>query len=190
VRCLIRVGVTKIDIHSDELFYKDLTFSDLHVVKLLIQYRYKYDQYHNMMVNNHFNSAGDVKRLNKEMINTFVTLDELIDKCKFNADQMKIIHMVQDGYSYKEIANELGILSQDNAKKRLHKICRDIVKQNLWDWRKVAYTNVLGLKTKQCSKCRDELPAMDEFYSQDERNKDGFQSFCRKCDNYRKKGGK
>lgn len=177
----------KIDIHSDELFYKDLNFSDVSVVKLLIQYRDKYDQYYNAVTNNHFNQAGNVKRLNKEMINTFVVLDELIHKCNFNDEQLKLIKLVQEGYTYQEIADSLG-KTKVNVKGRVDKICRDIVKQNNWDWRKVAYTNVLGLKTKQCSKCKEELPAMDEFFGLDDRNKDFCKSICKKCDNYTKKG--
>jgi hypothetical protein len=175
------IGSVKINIHSGEEFYNDLTFSDVHVVKLLIQYRDKYDEYYRLSHKNHYNYAGTVKRLNRELINTYVCLDDLIEKCKFNNEQSTIIAMIQVGYTYQEIADYLKKQSGESIKNRLNKICRDIVKMNYWLWRKCVYVDKLELKTKICSKCKEELPATDEFFSPDERNLDGFHSFCKNC---------
>lgn len=49
------------------------------------------------------------------------------------------------------------------------------------DWRKKIYTRELGLKTKRCKKCGEELPATEEFFSPDDKAKDGFKSACKVC---------
>lgn len=171
----------KIDIHSDEMFYKDLTFSDFNVVKLLLQHRDKYDQYYGIAQNNHFNVAGDVKRLNKEMIHTYVDLDELIERCKFNKEQLYILNSIPKGYSYQEIAVQLGKSKNTNIRNRFNKICRDIVKMNNWLWMKCVYIDKLELKSKRCSKCEECLPATDEFFSPYDKNSDGYFTYCKKC---------
>jgi len=35
--------------------------------------------------------------------------------------------------------------------------------------------------TKTCGCCKKELPATSQYYSAAPRNKDGFQTYCRKC---------
>lgn len=175
------MGSVKVDIHSGELFYKDLTFSDVEVVKLLLRYRDKYDEYFRYEQENHFDVAGDVKRLNAEAINTFTYLDELVAKCNFKEDQLVILHMVQEGYSYQEIADELGKTNVDSIRNRFDKISRSVVDMNDWLWRKYVYMDKLGLKTKTCSKCKEDLPATDEFFSPDDSINDGFKYICRLC---------
>jgi len=64
----------------------------------------------------------------------------------------------------------------------LDTICKSISDESLRQWRIWAYTHKLELKSKRCSRCGEELPATDEFFGADSRNKDGFQSRCRKCE--------
>jgi hypothetical protein len=181
------LGKVKIDIASNEALYRDLTFSDINVVKWLIQFRDKVDPHYKSDIDSHFNYAGNVKSLNQELINTYICLDELIDKCKFNKQQLYIISLIQEGYTYQEIAVELGKSKNTNIKNRFNKICRDIVKMNHWLWRKCIYVDKLGLKTKKCSKCEENLPATAEFFGEHSQSSDGFQPKCRNCDNFRKK---
>lgn len=161
--------------------YENINLSEFSVVKLLIQFRDKYDDYYLIKQNNHYDVAGDVMRLNTSMIHTFAYLDELIDKCKFDSEQKTIIQMIQVGYTYREIAEMIGKGNADSIRRRFNKICRDIVNMNNRLWRKYIYTDKLGLKTKTCNKCQEELPATDEFFSPDNRIIDGFHSFCKIC---------
>lgn len=176
------MGSVKVDLHSKGMFYKDLTLSDINVVRLLIEFRYKYDNYLYSVSDNAFDVAGEVQGINTEMLLTYVALDKAIEKCNLNEEQLKIIKLYEHGYTHKEIAIELGKGTKENVRKRINTICREIMKQNLWDWRKHTYTKTLGMKLKKCSKCRDELPATDEFYGSDNRNKDGCKSYCRMCE--------
>lgn len=88
--------------------------------------------------------------------------------------------MVEQGYTHREIGDAVGIEFQ-NVKKALTTIYKAIVKENERQWRRVVYTSTLGLKTKQCTKCKEALPATTEFYRDDNRSKEGLQSRCRKC---------
>lgn len=175
------MGGVKKDIYSAERAFKGLTFSDVNVVRLLMEYRYKYDMYAGFESNSSFDVAGMISSVNAEVIVTFAALDELIEKCQFDETQMKIIKMAEDGFTLKEAAKMIGLSDSDNIKKRMNKICRDIVKMNLWDWRKMTYGDTLRLKSKTCSKCRDELPATFEFFSDNSDAKDGFHSICKQC---------
>lgn len=172
----------KVDTDSKSLFYKDLTLSDVNVVRLLIEFRYKYDNYLYSVSDSAFDVAGEVQGINTDMLLTYVALDEAIKKCNLSEEQLRIIQLYEHGYTHKEIAVELGMGSKENIKKRINTICKEIMKQNLWDWRKTTYRHTFDMKTKKCSKCRDELPAIDEFYGKDDRNKDGCKSYCRKCE--------
>jgi hypothetical protein len=179
-----KIGSVKIDVNSSEALFKDLAFSDINVVKWLIQFRDKVDPYYKSETDYHFDYAGDVKSLNQELINTYTCLDELIDKCKFNKEQLYIINSIQEGYTYQEIADQLGKNRNTNIRNRFNKICRDIVKMNIWLWRKCVYVDKLGLKTKTCGKCEEDLPATDEFFrTRIDNFGDGFYNSCRKCEN-------
>lgn len=177
------MGATKRDIYKAERAFKDLTFSDINVVRLLMEYRYKYDPYSGFEADANFDIAGTVSSANVEVIATFASLDDLIRQCKFDETQLKIIQLAEDGYTLKEMAALIGLSHGDNIKKRMNTICKEIVKMNLWNWRKVTYQVELGLKTKKCSNCKEDLPATFEFFSDDNRNKDGFHSICKKCRN-------
>lgn len=170
------------DLHSKERFYKDLTLSDIDVVQLLIEYRHKYDKYSGFSSNNFYLEAGEVADVNQEVIATYASLDKLIAQCKLNKEQMKILEMIELGYELKEIATELGYAHSKNVRKRLGTILKNIVQMNERNWRKVIYVQKLELKTKQCSKCKEDLPATDEFYRPHPITKDGFQSQCKKCE--------
>lgn len=177
------MGSVKVDLHSKEMFYKDLTFSDVDVVQLLIEYRHKYDKYSGHEMNFMYYEAGEVADVNQEAIATYASLDVLIKQCGFSKEQHKILTMIEHGYVMKEIADELGLKHEDNIRQRLNKIVRDVVKMNERNWRKSIYTHKLELKSKACSKCKEALPATDEFFRGHTITKDGFQSSCRKCEN-------
>lgn len=165
----------------DSSMYEVMNLSEFNVVKLLIQFRDKYDQYFLMENSNYYDVAGETNSFNTSMIHTFLYLDELIERCKFNSEQKIIINMIQKGYTYREIARAIKKDSVDNVRRRFNKICRDIVKMNDRLWKKYTFINKLELKTKKCSKCKEELPAIDDFFSPDDRNNDGFHSFCKFC---------
>jgi len=160
--------------------YKLYTLGDVGVIELLISYRYKYDE--NLFLDDSIAMAvTGAARLNEEVIVTYATLDQTIKKCKFSKQQMDMMRLIGEGYSYEEIAFEMKIHLSVIAG-RLNTIYKRISKENEWQWRKCMYTDKLDLKTKQCSKCKEELPGTDEFYRQHTITKDGFQSQCRKCE--------
>ena len=93
--------------------------------------------------------------------------------------------------AYFKLSNELNaLIEQLNTRANLvlwerehpdfeeHKA---IVKENERQWRKVVYTNALGLKTKKCNKCEEILPATNEFFSDNDLSKDKLHSICKKC---------
>lgn len=174
------MGSVKVDLIGKGLFYKDLTLSDINVVRLLIEFRYKYDNYLYSVSDNAFDVAGEVQGINTEMLLTYVALDEAISKCEFNAEQLKIIELYEHGYTHQEISELLGKGTKENVRKRINTICKDIMKQNLWDWRKLTYKNTLDLKMKKCKKCSDLLPATDEFYFYDKTN-NIYKATCKNC---------
>lgn len=171
----------RVDDSSNSLFFKDFTLSDINVVKLLIQYRYKYDNYLYSDNNNFFNEAGEIQSMNEEIILTYISLDQTIVDCDFSPEQLKLIGLYEHGFTVREMANELGLGSYTHIKKKFNTICNQIIKQNLWNWRKTHYLHGLGLKSKRCSKCKGNLPATDEFYSLNNGSQDGYHSQCKKC---------
>lgn len=160
--------------------YKVYTLGDIGVIELLISYRYKYDENLFLGDNTVPMAVSGAARLNEEVIATYATLDETIKKCKFSEQQLEMMRLIGEGYSYTEIASSMAI-GKSNVSGRLKTMYKRIHKENEWLWRKSIYVDKLGLKIKQCSKCEEELPATSEFYSDLDRAKDGFHSQCRKC---------
>lgn len=166
-------------ISNKDLQYQQYTFGDINVIELLIQFRYKYDE--NLFLDN--SNAMDVNgvaAINSEVITTYLDLDRLISRCKFSDIQLKLIRLIGFGYTYEEIARLTG-LTTGAIENRLNTIYKKISDENTREWRKATYTNKLGLKTKTCSKCKEDLPATNEFFSSKNDSKDGFHPYCKKC---------
>lgn len=188
---------------NKDIQYIPFVLNDIGVIELLISYRSKYDD--NLFLSQGIGTFGVVgaHRINEEVITTYVALDELIEQCKFNEVQLRIIELVQFGYENGEIGiailneypgeftnkekdNEVKNLDETETlearlvKKRLNTIYKKIKKENDQQWRKVNYINRLELKTKNCTKCKEELPATDEFYAFDNTN-NRYKSSCKKC---------
>ena len=166
--------------NSKDLEFKSYTLGDVKVIELLLLYRYKYDDYFFMKQESSLMAVNGVVPINEEVLLTYASLDDCIEKCKFDEVQLKMLELLGYGYTYEEISEVLGVLPSVIAG-RMKTIYKRIVKENVWQWRKSIYKGKLELKTKTCSKCKDVLPATPEFYSDLERTKDGFHSQCRKC---------
>lgn len=167
--------------NSKDMEYMVYTLGDIGVIELLIAFRYKYDEslYHERINPIAVSGAGKVFQ---EGLVTYSSLNEYIDNCNFTEQQLKLIEMIGDGYTYEEISEKL-VIHPTVVKGRLKTIYKRILKENEREWRKSIYFHKLGLKSKVCSKCKEELPATVEFYRDDSRNKDGLQSRCRSCEN-------
>lgn len=165
-------------ISNRDYMFQPFVLNDINVVELLIEYRYKYDDNLFLAGSNSFDVTG-VKAVNQEVVATYASLEMLIDKCGFSEQQLLLIKMVEQGYTHREIGQATNMDFQ-NVKKALKTVYKAIVKENERQWRKVVYTHTLGLKTKKCSKCEEELPATDEFYSFDSTN-NRFKGSCKKC---------
>lgn len=177
------------NITNRDIMFQPFVLNDIGVVELLIEFRYKYDDNLFLGGGNVLDVTG-VSALNQEVVATYLSLDKLIKDCGFSEQQLLLIEMVEQGYTHREIGETIGIDFQ-NIKKALKTVYKAIVKENERQWRKTVFTNILGLKTKKCSKCEEDLPATNEFFRDYERNKDGLQSRCRNCENNsRKSGGK
>lgn len=175
------LGSVKVDLHGKEMFYKDLTLSDESVLQLLIEYRYKYDTYLHNETNYVFSEAGDVAHVNQELIALYASIDQLIKQCKFSNEQLKIIKRFEHGYTMQEMADSLGLGTASNARRRFKSIIKKMVSTNEWNWRKTVYYHTIGLKNKQCSKCREVLPATNEFFTGKNDSSDGYHPYCREC---------
>lgn len=173
-------------IANKEKSAEPFVINDIGVVELLIEFRYKYDEGSSIGTEGEMFHTFSPKAINQEMISTYIALDRAIKQCDFSEQQLLLIKMVGEGYTHREIAEVVGIENQ-NVKKALKTVYKAIVKENERQWRRVVYTSTLGLKTKQCTKCEEHLPATNEFYRDDTRSKDGLQSRCRECENRSRK---
>lgn len=166
-------------ISNRDLMFQPFALNDIAVIELLIEHRYKYDDNLFLGGSSSFDVTG-VKAVNQEVVATYASLEMLIEDCKLNEQQRKMLKLIEQGYTHREIAEILGV-DDGNVSKALQAIYRAIVKENEWQWRKYIYTSKLGLKTKRCTKCKVELPATNEFYSDKFSTKDCLYSICKKC---------
>lgn len=171
--------MVKIDIHKEEYFYQDMTLSDPYVIKLLIKYRYKYDPHYLSEQERNYNLAGDAKPLNQEAIALYAALDELIKQCKFKKRQLRLIKYIEMGYEFEDIKKIDD--SYTNIGRMFNNIINKIIKMNEYNWRVYIHKKI-GLKFRQCTRCKKDLPANSDFFGTDPRMKDGFKNYCKRCD--------
>lgn len=155
--------------------YSQLVLSDVIVIKELLTFRGSIDD----ASFNQGACATNSLKLNTEVISLFADLDELIKKT-LKKDQIKLLHYIAQDYSYYTIGKILGIPVKTVGSK-FNTICLQIKQENDRQWRKATYINKLHLKTKSCSKCKDILPATDEFFSVNNSSRDLLHSQCKKC---------
>lgn len=165
---------------NKDIEYMNYTLGDIGVIELLLSYRYKYDDYLFIENANTMSVDGAIP-FHEELLLTYASLDQYIKQCKLNEVQLKILDLIQQGYYQEEIADILG-LRYSTIDGRLQTIYKKIILENERQWRKVMYSDTLGLKSKICSKCKEELPAVSEFFRDDSRSKSGLQSRCKKCE--------
>jgi hypothetical protein len=119
--------------------------------------------------------------------------EEILRKTELTFEEKIVVNLLFDNMSQKDIRK---ILQNKNIKLSKNKISRLINEQipskllntylNMMD--EYIYTYWFKGNYKKCSKCGEiKLISNDRYFGKDIRNVDGFQSICKKCDNYRKK---
>ncbi|MGE7092069.1 hypothetical protein ACQKII_11575 [Lysinibacillus sp. NPDC048646] len=157
--------------------YQHLVLSDETVIKELLTFRGSIDD--TMLNGSHGVCATNTLKMNTDVISLFADLDELMKKC-LNEEQLKLLEYIAKDFTNYNIGQLLGIPVK-TVGRRFHTICLQIKQENDRQWRKVVYTKKLNLKTKRCSKCKEQLPATDEFFSLNNSSKDLYHSQCKKC---------
>lgn len=157
--------------------FKQLVLSDETVIKELLTYRGSIDD--TLLNGNQGGCTSSTLKMNTDVISLFIDLDELIKK-SLNDEQIKLLTYIAKDYSYHKIGQLLEIPIK-TVGRRLSTICSRIKQENDRQWRKIVYTEKLHLKSKRCSKCKEVLPATDEFYSINNSSKDLYHSQCKKC---------
>ncbi|NLY47278.1 MAG: hypothetical protein GX053_15025 [Tissierella sp.] len=171
----------------DASWIKNISFSDVDVLKVLIKYRADLDPYiyieDRMYDVEKLDIADDAKPFNQDIINLFLDLDILIEKTNLTKKQREIIHFYEQGLNSEDIARYYN-QDQREIEYILDTICKEIKNKNdeLWKYYYV-YSNYKKVKWnyKKCTKCGKSKPAVEEFFSPDKRNNDGLYSICREC---------
>lgn len=111
-------------------------------------------------------------------------LERFLEECNLNETDLKALKLYrQDDFTLKKIAGEIDTQYQ-NVMTRIGKIVNRVIKkyqEKYYDW---LYLNWLRGNYKTCSQCGQ--IKLVQYFGKDERNKDGYKSVCRKCDNYTK----
>jgi len=97
------LGALSVDIHRGEREFRNLTLSDVNVVKYLILYRSKVDLLYNAERNIDINQAGDMVEFNQELIALYASLDKIIKECRFKEKQSKLLELIFEGNTLQDI---------------------------------------------------------------------------------------
>jgi hypothetical protein len=137
---------------------------------------------------------GTYEDLNSDLRYVMMDLDNLIENTELQLHEKEILIMKIDGYTGEEILDTIfkkyGFEWDNNY---LSKVYRDIIPKKIsqqykFEYEDWYYTEVEYGQYKCCSKC-GEIKLVSRF-GKDNRNKDGLQGICKKCDNLRKSTGK
>ena len=97
------MGSVSVDIHKKEREFEHLTLSDESVVKYLILQRNKLDVGYGASTNININQAGDTFDFNQEVIALYASLDKVIDQCGFKDKSKKLIKLIFEGNTIRDI---------------------------------------------------------------------------------------
>jgi hypothetical protein len=120
-------------------------------------------------------------------------LENLIDQTEFEPYEKDILIMKIDKLSGEEICAEInqkygiGLTEDTLSRTYTSYIPKKIVETNNRIYEEWIYTYKIKGKYKTCRKCGEtKLIVNDKYFGKDTRNKDGYKSFCKKCDSYTK----
>ena len=99
------MGSVSIDVSKKEREYREMTLSDINVVKYLILYRSKIDITYDANINIDINKAGDIFEFNQELISLYASLDSIIDMCNFKEKQLTLLRLIYNGHTLHDICN-------------------------------------------------------------------------------------
>ncbi len=176
----IKSGKVKIDINKAEREFELLTLSDINVVQYLIRFRDKIDIYYDNDVDNYYHHAGNVQKINQELITLYASLDETIKMCNFSEEEKAIIKLMETGFTFGGIASYFEGVTGEQIKRRFNAVCKKIVNKNKELWSINIIFNYIKSDWKTCSKCGDILPMNDRFFSPDN-YQGGFMRYCKNC---------
>lgn len=149
----------------------------------LLKFRWKFDPLYNRKRDSILSSDGDLIKHKESIICIYADLDSLLEKADLNNRQNEIINLYMEGYNEKEIAY---ILNDDmrNINGIIYSVCKKLCEINNESWKyNFIYWDKVKVRTnyKQCTKCKEYLPATGEYFSPKTDTKDGLHPYCKKC---------
>jgi len=164
--------------------WKPVNLSTYASIKGLLKFRYRFDKVRQSESPLNLSEFFEYKdTFDENVICTYIWLDDIIDKCKFNIGQTNILEMYMSGYSEGDISL-YSEYTQQHIHQTLNRICRRIYKVNYLSWYyDYIYLNKLksDFTFKKCGVCKEILPVTNDFFDVDNNNKDGFRNTCKEC---------
>ena len=154
---------------------RELVLSDVKVIEMLIRFKKQLSS----DLKSSFGQSGT--RMEDELAVTYSDLENLVERCNFNETQKEIIRLIEHDYNDLEIARELN-LAVGVVRRRLNTIFNRIKTENDLQWEKWIATEHFELKTKKCTKCKEELPVTLDFFRANADRQDGFRTRCKRCE--------
>lgn len=173
----------KVDPYQAELPYKQISFSDPECIKRFIKNRWMIDPYFELKGTSLSMHANQTSPFNQEIICLYADLDQLIAKAKLKDKQQKIVLWLMQGWSEEDIAAVFH-----NQTSTIHRTLQTIILKikavNDREWKyNFIYRHYLKApwEYKQCKKCQETLPKIEQFFTTSKNSKDGFHSYCKAC---------
>lgn len=176
------LGRVQVDNQKGGREWECITFSDIETIRGLIRFRTRYDLLFERDRASSMDSSTDLSLYEEEIICTYADLDNLIGKVKLNKIQGEILDLYMKGYDECEVAEELNI-KEVTVDSTINTICKKVVEVNYEQWKSWIYWGVKRATSdyKKCSKCKEMLPATDEYFTPVDQRKDGFHPYCKEC---------
>lgn len=183
------IYIEKFDIYRHEYELRNVTLSNTESVLGLITLRSKIDKYYNYSIKDDPYSACNWKDVNQELITLYADLDSLIDRTGLDDAEMNLIHALEMGYTFADLADMLGVDVRVVTTK-CRGIARKIARRNNREWAMWANFNYVKTDWKQCRICGDWLPLNERYFNEQLDMDDGFRNECKECLNSMKNANK
>lgn len=191
-----QIRFKRLDKESTEYVWHEDTWrkgeiEDIHISKNLLTYANP-DTYKGFLLTYYELKDKYKDSMHEDMWAFLVDFENLLADTNLDYIEKEICYLLMNDYDAKEVSKLMESKYNVDSRK-IYRFIDTYIPNKLAstyinkvdEW---LYTEKLKGKWKKCSKCEEvKLISNDRYFGKDPRNKDGFKSICKKCDNYTKK---
>ena len=117
--------------YKNSYYMNKISLSDKKTIRYLILNRITLDPLYGSSSNSSmFHNYSDIYSFNTALSDIYVSLDSIIEECRFNRKRIKLLELLFEGYSISDICGMNKEFRVNATGRMLNRVINDIIKMN------------------------------------------------------------